>query len=334
MIIKSYKEYNQVNEGLKDWVVGALMGLSSLSTIQAQNIKNSDIINQINTTISNTQSIETIADSLSKKEGISKEEAINIINKNAQDVTNKLKDSKSRTTTSTTNYKTLNKLLKNGYAISKIKQDTLVKNIKKDIQKYQNTTIDTISIYLKTGTFFESGQFNINDIARKAITDTMENIKASEGVIIGINIESSTDKQRLSDKLKDILVKGGFEGSNKGLSTARISSIKKYINTEFDVEDSIMSQNILFETGKGEISPFEQDPSSRYVKISMYVVKVDDTHEEFLNLEDDVQILQKFILVKDSNFKLKQSHKKGSANFKYPKIFSGKTKVNKCPVFR
>jgi hypothetical protein len=106
MIIKSYKEYNQVNEGLKDWVVGALMGLSSLSTIQAQNIKNSDIINQINTTISNTQSIETIADSLSKKEGISKEEAINIINKNAQDVTNKLKDSKSRTTTSTTNYKT------------------------------------------------------------------------------------------------------------------------------------------------------------------------------------------------------------------------------------
>jgi hypothetical protein len=95
-----------------------------------------------------------------------------------------------------------------------------------------------------------------------------------------------------------------------------------------------MSQNILFETGKGEISPFEQDPSSRYVKISMYVVKVDDTHEEFLNLEDDVQILQKFILVKDSNFKLKQSHKKGSANFKYPKIFSGKTKVNKCPVFR
>jgi hypothetical protein len=95
-----------------------------------------------------------------------------------------------------------------------------------------------------------------------------------------------------------------------------------------------MSQNILFETGKGEISPFEQDPSSRYVKISMYVVKIDNENEEFLNLENDIEILQKFILVKDSNFELKQKSNKRNINFKYPKVFTSKTKVNKCPVFK
>lgn len=165
----------------------------------------------------------------------------------------------------TGNLESLKNKLIAGFAITsaekKILRDTIVEMPSPEI------SYDTIIFNVPQEQLFTSGSFELNSKATDALTDSLTKMKNDGLVITKVSIESSTDKQGLSDRLQKVLKSKGLSGDNTGLSNARNNAFEsaiKGIVGDVDIQKSIKS-----EQGKGEI-----EQSARYVKATFVCLNV------------------------------------------------------------
>jgi outer membrane protein OmpA-like peptidoglycan-associated protein len=179
----------------------------------------------------------------------------------------------------------VDKLIKRGWSLDSTSVEEFFQRIKKDAP-------DTVVISAKIqvdGEKFASGKYNISDEIKNEIGATLDQIVDEKGLIINITIESSTDKQGLSNNLQNELKSLGFSPDNKGLSEARSNSISEYLKSE-GINGTLIKKTILSEQGEGEINQ-----SARYVNITIhYIIKPEaGPDEDIIRGEKDVYFLSK-----------------------------------------
>ena len=106
--------------------------------------------------------------------------------------------------------------------------------------------------------FFELGGYTLTKEVKERIAKQVQEL----GGVDSVQIEASTDKTRLTPKLKADLESKGYSGDNKGLSKARSNSIKAYLVT-LGVDGANVTEVNLADQGKEG----GYDPSARYVKL-------------------------------------------------------------------
>ena len=127
--------------------------------------------------------------------------------------------------------------------------------------------VGTRTIELDTTQNFESGKYVLTDAMSNVIGSEILDMLSDNVNLVGVYIESSTDKQRLSISLQNELKSKGFDGDNIGLSKARCKSISDFI-TSIGVDSSIIETKNLHEIGDKEI-----DRDSRYIKIKLMFIE-------------------------------------------------------------
>jgi hypothetical protein len=171
----------------------------------------------------------------------------------------------------TGNLESLKNKLMSGFAITsaekKILRDTIMEMPNPEI------TYDTITVNVPQDEMFASGAFELNPDATKAFTDSLTKMKDDGLIITKVTIESSTDKQGLSERLQKLLKSKGFTGDNAGLSNARNNSfenfIRKTIGDSVDIKKSVKS-------GQGTE---EIEAGARYVKATFVCIRVNNQKE-------------------------------------------------------
>jgi len=155
-------------------------------------------------------------------------------------------------------------LIKQGWSLDSTQVDTLFTQVKKDNPEAE---ITVSHLNFDKNSYFASGKFELSQVVRDSILNTMTEIATNEYVITDIVITSSTDKQGLSRNLQLLLKNNGFSPDNKGLSLARSRSVSDYLK-ELGVNDTLISQEEKYEQGE-----FEIDQSARYVNVDIYSIK-------------------------------------------------------------
>lgn len=177
-------------------------------------------------------------------------------------------------TVQTTNKEKADKLVDKGYSLDSV----TVVNVITDTIINKQIKGDTLS--LKDNNPFESGGFNLSQEFKDKLQSSIDYIKAAD-VIFKIKIESSTDKQRVSDKLASKLESMGLSGDNAGLSRARMLTIKKLL-TDNGIQDSIIKFDTKVEQGNETISQ-----ENRYVKVDFYVIEMQEVVSKIENQKSD-----------------------------------------------
>lgn len=187
-------------------------------------------------------------------------------------------------------------------------------------------SIDTIVAEIKFDNrqYFESGKYDLNQEMIDSLDYTIEEIIKDNGVIMGIMVESSTDKQGLSIRLQQELKSKGYEPNNKGLSKARSESIVSYLQS-IGVDSSIIKSNQISEAGQGTI-----DQSARYVTIKIVYVKQEAIETPSVISNFTPEIKEKYYLSKE--YEIKKTKKKITRH-KKPKIKKFKKPRNVTDCF-
>ena len=152
------------------------------------------------------------------------------------------------------------KLVNRGWTLDSTQVDTLWTEV--TIQK-PDTTVHIDEIKFDNNQYFASGKYNLNEDMGDSISSTIDDILAQGGIISGIQVESSTDKQGLSLRLQNELKGIGYSGDNTGLSKARCEQITDYL-VGLGVDSSLVTSNQVVGGGTGTI-----DASARYVIIKI-----------------------------------------------------------------
>jgi hypothetical protein len=329
-----------IQEGWKDIVLGVALlagvGLTGQNQAQAQKAVNDPaILKQVQNVLQDDR-LEDVVDSL---EAAGMDNAMEKIQKNADKLEKnfnekavrlkgikgglRLYTSKELKQQSVNNYQKLEKKLKAGYALAGISQDTLKEII---TEKFPQTpVVDSLSVTVDAGDYFGAGDYILSDEGKAILKNILDQIKDQSAVVVGIKIESSTDKQRVSTGLSDKLVDLGYEKGNEGLSSVRNDQLKKEL-INLGVDTSLIKQNVKWDQGKGELgSPNPQDPSARYVKITIDAIHITEDAPEDVEIETEVDVIV-------YNFDLVKINKK-SIDLKlvinWPNK-RGKTKQKKC----
>jgi len=339
----SQLENEKINEGVRE----VLIGLSLLAGVvagtvdaNAQSVKTKikDASTSIEKVMSNPVELENIINQLEEK---GMEDAAETIQKRSEEVLDKLEDFKKDNvirTKKTSSIEEVQKKLKTGWAISEFSLDTVKQNIETSSDlKNKQTSVDTTSFLIEPSQLFEAGSFELKQSFVGDLTSEIESIFEGGNIILRVDIESSTDKQRVSPGLMDLLKSLGFKSDNEGLSKARNKAVseltKQIFKNNGDGTVPLIESITKWEEGKGELGAVTpQDPEARYVKITIYSVSNEMSQKNVgeqppLTLEDVIS--QNFTLIKvekekDINppGKLKKSTK------------PSKGKGSNCPVFK
>ncbi len=200
--------------------------------------------------------------------------------------------------------------LRQGYTLDSTAVDTVWQKLREEAPE---TKVMVIRLELSNDQFFESGRFRLNEYMKNDINNTIEEIVNSGGLVVKTEIESSTDKQRLTTKLQDELKSLGYSPDNNGLSKARSESISKYL-IEYGINDTLIEVNTLAERGGGEIGT-GIDQSARYVTVDFYYVVKKEEIDSITNNPQDYKIKKNFYLSKPlSNIETKNVNKKSKSN--------------------
>lgn len=216
-------------------------------------------------------------------------------------------------------------MLKQGWSLDSVDVDTLYSKI---IKSDPETEIIATRLMLDKDQYFPSGKFVLTQEMKSSIDSALVEILSNNGVLLKIEIESSTDKQGLSQGLQNELKGLGYSPDNKGLSKARCESVSKFVQ-ELGVEDSLISVNQLFEKGEMEV-----EQSARYVAVDFYYVIVPDEVKPSDD-SDDFNVKKTYYLSKEKSpgKGIKLSHK--GSRTKTKKFKPNKNKINiksvKCP---
>ena len=279
MAIKKYEEFQKerVNEelGIKDIGIAAALLLNTVfGTANAEKLSD----DQLKSKIISYSNDKSVINSLEDKGVVN---AADLLKKNAAEIVKNIKD---RSTLSGKTGEEAAKLVRQGWAITGHQIDTIMSEVKKSSPGGVMVPIDSIVINYDAGNAFEPGRFILKESVKKEISDTLSYIHSKGIYISEVNVESSTDKQRVSpglvSELKTILGSDSTDNDNNNLSKVRNDVMKKYINNTFAQHGNAPSytQTILFEKGKGELgAATPQDASARYVKITLYGVCCDNS---------------------------------------------------------
>ena len=217
------------------------------------------------------------------------------------------------------------KLVDKGWTLDSSQVDTLWREV--TIQKPE-TTVHIDSIKFDDNQYFASGKYNLNEDMADSISSVIDNIIAQGGIISGIQVESSTDKQGLSSRLQAELKGLGYSGDNTGLSKARCEQITNHLEG-LGIDSSLITSKQVVEAGTGTI-----DASARYV-----IVKIAYLDKEIVStpgiVEKVPQLKELHYLSKEVKFS--KSHKKTHHKRHHFKHRTGKIKkygnITKCFEF-
>jgi hypothetical protein len=194
------------------------------------------------------------------------------------------------------------KLVDKGWTLDSSQVDTLWREV--TIQKPE-TIVHIDSIKFDDNQYFASGKYNLNEDMADSISSIIDNIIEQGGIISGIQVESSTDKQGLSTRLQTELKGLGYSGDNTGLSKARCEQITNHLEG-LGIDSSIITDNQIVEAGSGTV-----DASARYVIVKIvYLDKEVTTYPEIVEKVPqlkEIHYLSKEIKYKKS-FKIKLPH--------------------------
>ena len=181
-----------------------------------------------------------------------------------------------------------------------------------------DTTVHIDEIRFDDNQYFASGKYNLNEDMADSISSVIDNIISQGGIISGIQVESSTDKQGLSIRLQNELKGIGYSGDNTGLSKARCGQITDYL-VGLGIDSSLVTSNQVVEAGTGTV-----DASARYV-----IVKIVYLDEEVVATPG---IVEKIPQLKEIHYLSKEveitKHKK--THHKKHHVRHKKTKDKKC----
>jgi outer membrane protein OmpA-like peptidoglycan-associated protein len=199
-------------------------------------------------------------------------------------------------------------LIKSGWSLDSTAVDTLYYQV---LKSKPDTNIVSTRLTLDKDQFFSSGKYELTPEMKSSIESTLTGILNENGIIFKIEVESSTDKQGLSQNLQKELSGLGYSPDNKGLSKARCESVSNFLEL-LGVEDSLIISSQLFEKGESEV-----EQSARYVNVDFYYMMVS---EEVLPAEFD------------SKYKVKKTYylsKEQKPTGKVIKLKGGRTKTKK-----
>jgi hypothetical protein len=341
---KEFKSEEKVNEelGWKDVVFGVLAIIGLGKAEAGEKPTNKELISKIETTLKDDKKLDALSDEL---QSMGYEEAAELVKTNSEKIIDELqKTKKSRTgLIATGNFKQLSQKLKDGWAISEVTLDTIQKKVNSDKKLYDTIVTNTTKeLTFNSDNLFDVGDFKLSEDFKDSLSKEIKKTVDEGYVILSIEIESSTDKQRVkkdgetAKNLSDM----DYSVDNEGLSTARndeMSSLVEDIFIESGKECPLVTQNILFDQGKGELnSPTPQDPSARYVKIKLQVVKIEVTSVVSSvptdSLEDVVIYHIKIAKAgEDPDIIVPPGFKPSKGKIK---IYNSKTPLGKCPTFK
>jgi len=295
--IKNYKEFNEPSineeEGWKDLAVGAAMAASTLAPGQLKAGNTEYTSDKQATEISYEAPAEKDNKSIGWPWG-TKTKTIH---------------------TKVTNQEGVDRLVNRGWTLDSTQVDTLWKEV--TIQKPE-ATVHIDSIKFDDNQYFASGKYNLNEDMADSISSIIDNIISEGGILSGIRLESSTDKQGLSTRLQNELKGLGYSGDNTGLSKARCEQISKHLKG-LGIDSSLITSNQIVEAGSGTV-----DASARYV-----IVKIVYLDKEIVSTPG---IVEKVPQLKEINYLSKEIKYKKSFRIKLPrfKVKHHRTKIRKC----
>jgi len=304
--IKSYKEFidnsvNEEEEGWKDIALGTALAASTLAPGQ---------LKAGNTDYTNNNPTEISYEAPAEKD-----------NKSIDWPWSK----KTKTIhTKVTNQEGVDKLVNRGWTLDSTQVDTLWKEV--TIQK-PDTIVHKDEIRFDDNQYFASGKYNLNEDMADSISSVIDNIISQGGIISGIQVESSTDKQGLSIRLQNELKGIGYSGDNTGLSKARCGQITDYL-VGLGIDSSLVTSNQVVEGGTGTV-----DASARYVIVKIVyldeeVVATPGIVEKIPQLKE-IHYLSKEVEVTKHK---KKRHKKHHVRHKKAKI-KKYSNITKCFEF-
>jgi outer membrane protein OmpA-like peptidoglycan-associated protein len=228
--LHSFNEYEKIDEGLKDWLAGALMLLSTGSAYS-----------QVTPKVGRQDIDRKHYTSTIKKEYGEKDSVKKVVDEN--------------------------RLLKQGWTQIASTVDTLWNET---VENAPDSIVYTISLKFDNQVLFGSGKFDVSTEISQGLDSAFQQMLDQDGILTGVDIVSSTDKTPVGPKLQSTLKGMGLSPDNAGLSKARSSSIIDYlvsgvnINGEKSpINDTLITVNNLVE--KGTID----DQSSRFVYVNI-----------------------------------------------------------------
>ena len=175
--------------------------------------------------------------------------------------------------TKTTSETALKSLLKQGWSLD----STSIKQVFDGVIKEKpDTQVIVTRLSLDKSQSFNSGAYELTPEMKLDLKSTLTEIIDSGGIIIRVDIESSTDKQPVGKNLKDKLEKSGFspvigddneENWNPALSKARSNSVQLELK-DLGLDLTLIEIITLSEQGDEEISQ-----SARYVNVDFYYLQ-------------------------------------------------------------
>lgn len=294
MIIKDYKLYCELNEGVKSWIFLILL-LFNIFSLKAKSTSDEGQPPKVGV------------------ERIDKKNYIRTIKKtfNVSD------------TASESDF--LEKMLRLGWKKTYTEIDTLYKNV---IKYGKDTTTYTLSLKFDKNILFDSGKFKINETATDTINNALDQIVEQNGILSNIEIVSSTDKMPISDRLQKVLIDMGLTPDNEGLSKARSNSILIYLKI-LNINEDLINVTNLFEQG----SYNDQDSRYVYVNISFFVINTNINDIENVDKEVDKVVKTHYFSKKFKKPRKKVDFKLPNINFKIFKGNNKSPKCNKCPTW-
>jgi len=209
------------------------------------------------------------------------------------------------------------RLVKQNWTLDSVAVDTIWNRIDK-VEPSADTMV--VEIKFDNMQYFESGKYEVNEEIKGSIASAIDSVISDNGIIFGIMVESSTDKQGLSTRLQKELISKGYEGNNKGLAKARRESIMGHLES-IGVDSSIIDSKEIVESGTGE-----KDQSARYVTIKIVYLKKDLIEKPGVIGDLSPEIKEKYYLSKEYT-----PSKGRKSKIDLPNIKKHKTKKIKKP---
>jgi flagellar motor protein MotB len=294
-----------LEEGWKEVLLGVALlmgvGLTGINKTMAQNaLKDEQTMSQIKATLEDENKTRELAKAYEEK-GMKNPDTL--LAKNAEKIKNKFNEvaadnniSYNVSTRVVDNLTSLDVELARGYALKKaeISSDTIKGNTTKTIV----TIKDTVELELGNDNLFITGGFTLSSNGVNVITSAMDSIKDSGGRIISINVESSTDAERVLKFKTDEDPTGNIQ-----LASLRTKSVTNLI-TDLDSNVTIThreipnngsdvvstSQFLKVKDDKVALNALRDKTSEyRYVKIKIIVEYKQELPEENPKPEDIIK---------------------------------------------
>lgn len=322
-------EQEVIEEGWKEVALGAALllgatfgGNKAMAQQANDAINQTEILQNIKTTLEDDEGIAKLADYIStRKNVITPEQLKTYMSNNADKVESDFElAAKKKKINLSLDIKDVrgqkhgikSKITHQGYAVSDIKitSDTILQP--QDVVYVQ----DTIDIAYSNDDMFVTAKYELKPAVMNDINQTIENIQAMGGKVVGVNIEASTDKEPI-------------KMGNQQLAQNRANSVKSVLGS-FGITSDI-SVNLLPDQGPDVYSRTmnsqqrkearKKTAEYRYVKVSFVVVVAEKvvTPEPLYRVVKKVQVE----LVRTNTYKA------GGITLKY-KGSKTKTKKNKC----